>query len=413
MLKSFEIDNAKPREKPYQLTDGMGLSLLVKPSGKRLWRFRYHFRGKANMLSLGSFPEVSLAIARGKCNEARKLLAEGKDPSQQRKADKIAAATAANNTFKAVAEEYIGTLEERERAQRTIDKAKWLLHDLASSLSQRPISEITPAEILLILKRIEKLGQRETARRLRAIIGRVFRLAVSTLRAPSDPTYSLQGAITPPVVTSHAAITDEREFGALMLTLDEYIGWPTLKALMQFLALTMIRPGEARLMRRNEIIWPRAMWSIPAERMKMRLPHDVPLSRQALAILRDIWPASEHHQLVFPSVRSPLKALSDNAMNSALRRMGYMHDEMTAHGFRSSASTILNGRHMAHPDVIETALAHKDPTVRGIYNRAKYWPERVQLLQDWADLIDQFKSDAGRSLSVPKVANHGEPQANL
>jgi integrase len=396
MLKSFEIDNAKAREKPYHLTDGLGLSLLVKPTGKRLWRFRYHFRGNANMLSLGSFPEVSLATARAKRDDARKLLAEGKDPSQQRKLDKIAEVTAANNTFAALAKEYILTLEERERAQRTIDKAKWLLLDLASPLSQRPVSEITPAEILVILKRIEKLGQRETARRLRAIIGRVFKLAVATIRAPSDPTYSLQGAITPPVVTSHAAITDERQFGALMLSLDEYTGWPTLKALMQFLALTMVRPGEARLLCRNEIIWPRSMWCIPAERMKMRLPHDVPLSRQALTILRDIWPASEHHHLVFPSVRSPLKALSDNAVNSALRRMGYLHEEMTAHGFRSCASTFLNGRRIADPEVIEVALAHKDPTIRGIYNRAKYWPERVTLLQNWADLIDQFKEDVRR-----------------
>jgi integrase len=410
MLKSLEIDNAKPREKPYQLVDGGGLSLLVKPTGKRLWRFRYHFRGKANMLSFGRYPDVSAASARTKRDQARKLLAEGKDPSQQRKADKIAAMTAANNTFAAIAREYIATLEERERAQRTVDKAKWLLLDLASPLSQRPVSEITPAEILVILKRIEKLGQRETARRLRAILGRVFKLAVATLRAPSDPTYSLQGAIIPPVVTSHAAITDEREFGALMLTLDEYTGWPTLKSLIQFLALTMVRPGEARLMRRSEVIWPHAMWSIPAERMKMRLPHDVPLSRQALAVLRDIWPASEHHQLVFPSVRSPLKPLSDNAINSALRRMGYMHHEMTAHGFRSSASTILNGHRVANPEVIEVALAHKDSTIRGIYNRAHYWPERIKLLQDWADLIDQFKAGAASSLSVPKMVNHSEPR---
>jgi integrase len=182
-----------------------------------------------------------------------------------------------------------------------------------------------------------------------------------------------------------------------MLSLDEYTGWPTLKAAIQFLALTMVRPGEVRFMRRSEIIWPRAMWSIPAERMKQRLPHDVPLSRQAIAILRHIWSVSEHHHLVFPSVRSPLKPLSDNAINSPLRRMGYMHTEMTAHGFRSSASTILNGRHVADPEVIEVALAHKDPTVRGIYNRAKYWPEREKLLQDWADLIDQFKIEARSS----------------
>jgi integrase len=400
VLKSFEIHNAKPREKPYQLSDGLGLSLLVQPTGKRLWRFRYLFQGKANMLSLGPFPAVSLAMARERRDAARKLLAEGKDPSQQKKLDRLNAETAAKNTFAAVAEEYIATLEERGRADRTMDKARWLLLDLASPLAQRSISEITPAEILVILKAIEKRGQRETARRLRAIIGRVFKLAVATLRAPADPTYSLQGAITPPVVTSHAAITDEREFGALMLTLEEYAGWPTLKALVRFIALTMVRPGEARLMHRSEVIWPRAMWCIPAQRMKMRLPHDVPLSRQALALLRDIWPASEHHQLVFPSVSSPLKPFSDNAVNSALRRMGYAHEEMTGHGFRSSASTILNQRRVADAAVIEVALAHKDTTIRGIYNRARYWPERVKLLQDWADIIDELAAAAGHSTSI-------------
>jgi integrase len=391
-LTSLAVQNAKPKEKPYKLSDGSGLHLLVKPNGSKLWRFRYQFAGKENMLAFGSFPEVSLASARGKRDDARKMIADGKDPSQQKKLDKIVAATAANNTFGAIAEEHLAALKENGAAEATLTKVRWLLLDLASPLTKRPIAEITPAEILIILKRYEKSGRRETARRLRGVVGKVFRLAVATLRAPTDPTYALQGALLAPVVHHRPAITDERQLGALMASIDDYDGWPTLKSALLFLALTMARPGEVRYLRRNEIVWPKATWRIPPERMKMRRPHDIPLSRQALAVLRDIWDASENDALVFPSIRSTRKPLSENAMNSALRRMGYTKDEMCAHGFRSSASTILN-EHGYDRDVIEVALAHQDEDeTRAAYNRAKYWPQRVTLLQDWADLLDEFRT---------------------
>jgi integrase len=391
MLSALAIDNAKPREKPYILTDGNGLHLLINPNGSKLWRLRYRFGGKQNMLSLGPFPAITLARARAKRDDARKLLAEGKDPSTQKKLDQLAQATAAANTFRAVAEEHIAALGDRKRAHRTIAKNRWLLFDLASPLLDRPIAGITPAEILTILKRREKLGQRETARRLRGAIGRVFRLAVATLRAPYDPTYSIKSALTPPTVTHRPAIVDERQLGALMVSIDEYTGWPTLKAAMQLTALTMTRPGEVRFMRRSEIVWPTATWKIPAERMKMRVAHDVPLSKQAIAVLRGIWDVSEGHQLVFPSIRSPLKPLSENAMNSVLRRLGYAKDEMCSHGFRTSASTILNERGFG-ADVIEVALAHQDRNqIRATYNRARYWKERIALMQAWADLLDEFR----------------------
>jgi integrase len=390
-LTSLAVQNAKRKEKPYKLSDGSGLHLLVQSSGSKLWRFRYHFAGKENMLAFGSFPEVSLASARAKRDDARKLIADGKDPSQQKKLDKIVAATAANNTYGAIAEEHLAALKENGAAEATLARVRWLLLDLASPLIKRPIAEITPAEILLILKRVEKSGRRDTARRLRGAIGRVCRLAVATLRAQTDPTYALQGALLAPVVHHRAAVTDEKPLGALMTSIDEYDGWPTLKSALLFLALTMVRPGEVRNLRKNEIIWPKATWRIPPERMKMRRPHDVPLSRQALAVLRDIWGLSEGNALVFPSIRSTVKPLSENAMNSALRRMGYTKDEMCAHGFRSSASTILNERGY-DPDVIEVALAHQDEDeTRAAYNRAKYWPQRVTLLQDWADLLDEFR----------------------
>jgi integrase len=390
-LTSFSIKNAKSREKPYKLTDGNGLYLLVNPNGSKLWRFRYRFSDKQNMLSLGAFPEVPLASARTKRDEARKVLADGIDPSQQKKLDRIAAATAAKNTFAAIAEDYLAKLEEEDAAKSTMSKNRWLLQDLATPLAKRPLTEITSAEILVVLKRIEKTGRRETARRLRGVIGTVFRFAIASLRATNDPTFALRGALLKPVVQHRPAITDEARLGALMVSIDEYDGWPTVRAALQLIALTMTRPTELRLMRRSEIIWPKATWRIPAERMKMRVPHDVPLSKQALVIIRDIWSLSEEHELVLPSIRSPLKPLSENAMNSALRRMGYTKDEMCPHGFRSSASTILNERGF-DDDVIEAALAHQEEDeVRAAYNRARYLPQRIKLMQDWADLLDQFK----------------------
>jgi integrase len=392
-LTALNVEHAKPKSKPYTIADGGGLHLFVSTRAKRLWRFRYRFGGKANMLSFGSFPEVSLAAARTKREDARTLLADGKDPSHRRKLDKFAAVAAANNTFGAIAREL---LEGRAQnlASTTMIKNQWMLFTLAAPLNKRPIAEITAAEILAVLKKIELSGRRETARKLRGMIGAVFRYAIATLRAPSDPTYALKGALATPVVVHLPAITDERELGALMATIDEYDGWPTLRAAMQFLALTMARPGEVRFMRRNEIVWPKSTWTIPAERMKMRRPHDVPLSRQALEVLRSLWDLSHGNGLVFPSIRSAVRPLSENAMNSALRRMGYGKDEMCSHGFRSSASTILNERGF-NPDVIEAALAHQEENqIRRAYNRAKYWKERVKLSQDWADLLDTFRKEA-------------------
>jgi integrase len=398
-LSSLAVQSAKPRENFYVLTDGNSLHLLVKPNGSRLWRFRYRFGGKPNMLGLGSFPEISLADARAKRDDARKLLANGIDPSRQKKLNKIAAATSANNTFGSIAEEHLKNQEESGTAASTMVKNRWYLQDLAAPLTNLPITEITPAEILGLLKKIETSGRRETARKVRGAIGSVFRLAITTLRATNDPTFPLRRALLKPNVQHRPAITDEAKLGALMVAIDEYDGWPTIRAALQLTALTMTRPGEVRYMRRAEILWPKATWRIPAERMKMRRPHDVPLSTQALAIIRDIWPLSEGHELVLPSIRSPRKALSENAMNSALRRIGYSKEEVCAHGFRSSASTILNERGFDQ-SVIETALAHQDEdAVRAVYNRAKYWPQRIKLLQDWADLLDEF-----RRLSAAKTA---------
>jgi integrase len=385
MLTQLAIQNAKPREKPYKLSDGFGLHLLVTTTGTKLWRFRYRFARRENMLGFGPFPEVSIIEARDQREAARKLLRQGIDPGAQRKHDRLVQAASADNTFGAVGKEYLEFLRQQGRGATTLAKNEWLLLRVAAPLLKRPITEVTSAELLTLLKRVEKEGKRATARTLRGAIGSVFRYAISHLRATSDPTAALKGSLLKQVVQHRAAITDEQELGRLMRSIETYEGWPTLRAALQFLPLTMTRPGDVRFMTRQEVIFPRSIWRIPAERMKMRRPHDVPLSTQALEVLRQAWSFSEGGELVFPAMRSKRKPLSENAFNSALRRMGYPKEQMTAHGFRSSASTILNERRF-DPEVIEAALAHEDEDeVRAAYNRSTYWPQRVTLMQDWAD----------------------------
>jgi integrase len=390
-LTEFGVRGAKPREKPYKIADAGGLYLYVQPGGSKLWRVKFRHAGKEKVLSLGPYPLVSIAEARKKRDEAKTLLHNGVDPSVQKRLDKIAIATAARNTFGLVAAEYLSDMTTNGAAEATINKTRWLLEDLAGPLSNRPIKDLTSAELLDLLKRIEKSGRRETARRLRGVMSSVFRLAIVTLRAEVDPTIALRGALQAPKVDGRAAIIDERKFGKLLVSIDGFDGWPTLGAALKFLILTCVRPGEARLATRSEFDFDRAIWHIPAGRMKMRQPHDVPLSRQALEVLKDVWSFSDNGDLVFPSIRSKRKPLSDNAMNAALRRIGYGKDEVTAHGFRVTASSILNNRRF-DADVIEAVLSHKDRNnIRRTYNRATYWDQRVVLMQEWADLLDEFR----------------------
>jgi integrase len=390
-LSEFTIRKAKPLDKPYKLADGAGLHLLVQPGGSKLWQMRYRHAGKENVLSFGPYPLVKLAEARAKRDEAKRLLIDKIDPAEQRRQEKIIAETASRSTFGLLAEEYVEQQCKKGASPATIAKTVWLLNDLASPLADRPIHEVTPAEILSLLRIVEKSGRRESARRLRGTIGSVFKYAIVTLRAESDPTIHLHGALLPPKVEGRAAITDETELGKLLQAIDHYDGWPTIKAALQFLMLTCVRPGEVRGAKRSEFDLGKAIWHIPAERMKMRKPHDVPLSKQAYKIIEDVWPLSEGGELAFPSVRSRQRPLSENAFNSALRRMGYGKDEVTAHGFRVTASSILNTRRH-DPDVIEAVLAHQDRnSIRRTYNRATYWDQRVVLMQEWADLLDRLR----------------------
>ena len=391
-LTHLAVRNAKPKKKPFKMADGGGLFLQVQPNGSKLWRLKYRYDGKEKLLSFGPYPLIGIAEARGKRDEAKRVLVEGSDPAAQKKQEEIAAKTAARNTFGLVVEEYLENMAANDRAPATISKAKWLLQDLASPLSKRPVNEITAAEVLDLLKRIERSGRRETAKKLRGTLSAVFRLAIVTLRAENDPTTALRGALVPPKTKGRPAITDEGELGALLCAIDDYSGWPTVAAALKFLLLTCVRPGEVRGAVRSEFDLDKAVWRIPESRMKMRRPHDVPLSHQALQIVRDQWPIPDEAELIFPSIRSNRQQLSENAFNAALRRMGYTKDEVTSHGFRATASTILNSRGF-DPDVIEAILAHQDKNaIRRAYNRSSYWDQRVIVMQEWADLLDEFRS---------------------
>ncbi|MDA8586640.1 tyrosine-type recombinase/integrase [Rhodobacteraceae bacterium] len=391
-LTDVKIRKAKPGPKPYKMSDGGGLFLLVNPRGGKLWRQKYRFLGKEQLLSHGQYPAVTLAQARKKRDEAHAMLAEDRDPGVQKKLDKIAAETLARTTFKLIAEEHLDNMKDRDLAPTTVTKNAWLLMKLAEPLHKRPISEISPAEVLHLLQSVERSGRRESARRLRSVMSGVFRHAIVTLRAEADPTEPLKGAIRAPKVVNRPAITDEGELGALLRDLEEFPGYFITKAALKFQILTMVRPGEVRGATIHEIDRAERTWAISLDRMKMRRPHVVPLSDQAFEIVDALWPEVEGVELLFPSIMSNRRQLSNNTLNSALRRMGYQKHEVTAHGFRATASTILNTRGF-DPEVIEAALAHQDKNeIRRAYNRATYFDQRVELMQKWADLVDEFRA---------------------
>ena len=369
-----------------------GCSWLVKPNGSKLWQQKYRYHGTERLLSHGQYPDVSLAQARKKRDEARTVLAEGGDPSVQKRLDQIEAETQSRNTFLLVAEEYLQMSYDRELADSTMRKKIWQVHTLAAPLHHRPIKDITSAEILHLLKKVERSGRRETAKKLRGTISAIFRLAVVTMRAENDPTYALKGALLPVKTTHRAAITDEKLFGQFLRDLHDYTGAGVIKNAILFQILTMVRPGEVRGAKQQEFDLEARSWTIPAERTKMRRDHIVPLSDQALELVETHWIGVEGVELIFPSISSNRKWLSENAFNSAIRRMGYSKQEATAHGFRATASTILNERRF-DAEVIEAALAHQDKNaIRRTYNRATYWDKRIVLMQDWADLMDEFRA---------------------
>ncbi|WP_347717508.1 integrase arm-type DNA-binding domain-containing protein [Sphingomonas sp.] len=394
-LTDTAIRLAKSGATERKLADEKGLYLLLTPSGSKLWRLKYRLDGKEKKLALGSYPEVGLKDARAKRDAARKAAQAGSDPSIAKREARIAKRIAAANTFGPIAEEYIAKLEAEGKAAVTVGKTRWLLSKLEPTLGTRPIGEISPHELLSVLKATERAGQRETARRLRSFSSRVFRYAVATARATADPAQPLLGALVAPVAKHHSAITDPMAFGKLLRSIESYSGQPVTKLALRFTSHVFQRPGEVRQAEWSEIDFDKAVWTIPAARMKQRQPHRVPLSVQALAILREVNQLTGDGRFIFPKLGSPLKPMCENAVNGALRRMGNGPDEMTSHVLRSKDSSLLNEIGKWSADAIERSLSHADGNqVRAAYHRGAHWDERIQMAQWWSDYLDSLRTGA-------------------
>lgn len=392
-LTDAVIRGAKPRERDWKLSDEKGLYLLVTPKGSKRWNFKFRFAGKEKKLSLGLYPDLSLKDARRLRDEARNDLALGIDPARRKQEEKAAAKLGAENSFAVIAEEFLEKRQKEGLAESTLSKNRWFLDLLRPSIGKLPIADMTPREILQALKKIESSGKRETANRVRSFASRVFRYAIATARADADPAHALRGALAAPVVKHYAAITDEVRLGELLRAIDGYSGEPATMIALKLTPHVFQRPGEVRQMRWSELDFEKAIWTIPASRMKQRREdHAVPLSRQAIELLRSMEPLSAHSEYVFPSARTKLRPMSENAINGALRRLGFSGSEMTAHGFRTTASSLLNESGKWNPDAIERALSHADKNaVRGTYNRSPYWKERVEMAQWWSDHLDALR----------------------
>ena len=391
-LSDTQCKTAKPKEKSYKLTDEKGLYLLVATTGGKWWRFNYRFEQKHKTLSMGTYPDTSLKQAREKRDEARKLVAAGVDPGVNRKATKAAKAGVITNSFEIVAREWHTKQSASWTPSHSEKTIRRLERDLFPWLGHLPISAITAPEILETLRRIEDRGAVETAHRVHQNCGQIFRYAIATGRASHNPAPDLKGALPPVKQTHLAAITDPKAIGDLLRAIDSYQGFLVTKCALRLAPLLFVRPGELRAAEWAEFDLDGAEWNIPAERMKMREPHLVPLCSQAIAILQELYPLTGTGRYVFPSARTNQRPMSDNAILAALRRMGFTKDEMSGHGFRAMARTILDEVLQVRPDFIEHQLAHavRDPNGRA-YNRTAHKAERHKMMQLWADYLDQLK----------------------
>lgn len=379
---------------PGKLFDGGGLYLDVRKNGSRYWRMKYRYAGRERLLSFGVYPEVSLSEARRRRDAARAEVRDGLDPAGLKRARKVAARASVANSFEAIAREWLAT-QKRKLAASTFTKSEWMLIDnVVPWLGSRPIAEIEAPELLSVLRRIEERGAYETAHRTKEKCGQVFRYAIATGKAKRDPSADLRGALIPITRSSRAAVTDPAKIGGLLHVIDGYTGQFATRCALRLAPLLFVRPGELRRAEWAEFDLDGALWRLPAGKMKMGEEHLVPLSRQAVAILRELEPLTGRGRYLFPSLRSPNEPMSENTVNAALRRLGYDKDTMTGHGFRAMASTQLNEMGWA-PDVIERQLAHAERNkVRAAYNRAQYLAERRKMMQAWADYLDALRADA-------------------
>lgn len=403
MLSDTQIRAAKATDKAIRLYDERGLYLEVTPAGGRWWRFKYRFEGKDRLLSMGTYPDTGLKAAREKRNRARELLAEGVDPRDARRAEKASRSEAVVNSFEAVAREWHATIHlagvSAGHAARTLIRME---QDVFPWLGGLTISSIKAPQLLQAMRRIESRGAIETAHRALQACGQVFRYAIATGRAERDPTPDLRGALKPVLVRHMPAITDPKRVGELLRAIEGYKGMPVTRAALQLAPLVFVRPGELRKAEWAEFDLDAAQWRIPAARMKRTkqeklsgTAHVVPLSQQAIAVLKELQPLTGHGRYLFPSPRTGERPMSDNGVLSALRRMGFPGDEMTGHGFRAMARTLLAERLDVDEGVIEAQLAHavKDSLGRA-YNRTAFLDQRRGMLQVWADYLDKLRVGA-------------------
>lgn len=393
LLTDTTIKNAKPKDKPYNLTDGGGLYLKVTGAGK-YWRYNYNHNGKQKTLSMGVYPDTSLKQARDKHQAARELLAQGIDPSTHKQEAKAAERALTENSFELVAREWYDKFSGKWSKDHAANILTRLEKDLFPFIGNKPIAEIEPPAILQCLRRIEGRGAVDSAHRAKTTAGQVFRYAVSTGKATRDPTPDLHGALPPPDRTHFAAITDPKEVGQLLRDIADYHGEITTIAALQLSGYLFQRPGEIRAMQWAEINLETKQWVIPAERMKRRKEHVVPLSRQALALLEELRPLTGRRTHVFPSRTNINTPMGQNTLGGALRKMGYDGDTMTAHGFRALASTMLYEMGF-HTDLIEKQLAHSvGSDVRRAYDRSQHIEQRTAMMQQWADYLDSLRDGA-------------------
>ncbi len=389
-LTDTEVRAAKPRAKPYKLADANGMFLLVSPNGSKWWRLKYRFNKKEKMLSLGTYPDVALKSARDKRNDARKLLASGVDPSMSRRDEKAASLINAQNSFEVVAREWITKTSPKWVPDHVARITSRFERDVFPYIGANPIAAITAPQLLAVLRRLETRGVIDTAHRTHQNCGQVFRYAIATGRAEHDVSADLRGALEVAAPVHHASITDPKTIGNLLRDIEAYTGAFATKCALRLAPLVFLRPGELRHGEWTEIDWDKSEWRVPAEKMKMGAVHIVPLSNQAVAILREIQAVTGEGKYMFPSLRTGDRPMSENTVNAALRRLGYANNEMTGHGFRSMASTLLN-EHGWNRDAIERQLAHAERNaVRAAYNYAEFLPERRKMMQWWADHLESL-----------------------
>ncbi|MFO1260453.1 MAG: tyrosine-type recombinase/integrase [Sphingomonadaceae bacterium] len=391
-----QIRAFRPTDTPYKKGVGGGLYIEVFPNGSKLWRWKFRVAGKEKRLALGAYPTVGLADARKRRDAEKKKLEFGSDPAVDRKRAKAAAKISAANTFAAVANEYIDSKMVGEgRAEATVSKARWFLEQLAPAIGTMPVSDVDPQMLLGALKRLEAKGRHETAKKCRSFASRVFRYGVATGRCKADPAQLLNGALITPKARHYAAILEPAKLGELLRAIEEYSGGPITKAALQIAPHVFVRPGELRHAEWSEFDLEEGIWNLPAAKMKARRAHAVPLSRQVKEMLIELRGLTGAGKYVFPSTYGASRPMSENTLNASFRRMGFGKDEVTAHGLRATASTLLNESGHWNPDAIERALAHGESNAtRGAYHRGLYWDERVKMAEWWSDYLEVIKSGA-------------------